>query len=87
VLASVLADWAWYLAGKRRLPHVGKLVQAVHLTVMDIYTLQALAIEAGSRLRGDHVVEVFNRLVMLDGALKMVFVDNGSEFTGRLMDM
>lgn len=57
------------------------------LTVIDIFTRQALAIEAGSRLRGEHVVEVLNRLAMLHGAPKTVFVDNGSEFTGRLMDM
>lgn len=57
------------------------------MTVIDIYTRQALAIEAGSRLRGEHVVEVLNRLVMLHGAPKTVFVNNGSEFTGRLMDM
>ena len=32
------------------------------MTVIDIFTRQALAIEAGSRLRGEHVVEVLNRL-------------------------
>lgn len=57
------------------------------LTVVDVFTRQALAIEAGSRLKGEHVVEVLNRLVALHGAPKYVFVDNGSEFTGRLMDL
>jgi putative transposase len=57
------------------------------LTAVDIFTRQALAVEAGSRLRGEHVVAVLNRLVVLRGAPKTVFVDNGSEFTGRLMDM
>jgi putative transposase len=33
------------------------------------------------------VVETLNRLVYRHGAPKYVFVDNGSEFTGRLMDM
>jgi putative transposase len=55
------------------------------LTAVDIFTRQALAVEAGSRLRGEHVVAVLNRLVVLRGAPKTVFVDNGSEFTGRLM--
>lgn len=57
------------------------------LTVVDVFTSQAPAVEAGSRLRGEHVVEVLNRLVALLGAPKYVFVDNGSEFTGQLMDM
>ena len=50
-------------------------------------TREALAVEAGTRLRGDHVVDVLNRLARLYGAPRFVFVDNGSEFTGRLMDM
>jgi putative transposase len=57
------------------------------LTVVDVFTRQALAVEAGSKLRGENVVEVLNRLAALHGAPKYVFVDNGSEFTGRLMDM
>lgn len=57
------------------------------LTVVDVFTRQALAVEAGVRLKGENVVEVLNRLVALHGAPKCVFVDNGSEFTGRLMDM
>jgi putative transposase len=57
------------------------------LTVVDVFTRQALAVEAGLRLKGENVVAVLNRLVTLHGAPKYVFVDNGSEFTGRLMDM
>ena len=57
------------------------------LTVVDVYTRQSLAIEAGIRLKGQDVVQVLNRLVARHGAPKYVFVDNGSEFTGRLMDM
>lgn len=57
------------------------------LTVVDVFTRQALAVEAGNRLRGEHVVEVLNRLVVRHGAPRYVFVDNGSEFTGRIMDM
>lgn len=57
------------------------------LAVVDIFTRQALAVDAGHRLRGEHVVEILNRLVRLHGPPKVVFVDNGSEFTGRLMDM
>ena len=57
------------------------------LTVVDVFTRQSLAIEAGIRLKGEDVVEVLNRLVARHGAPRYVFVDNGSEFTGRLMDM
>ena len=57
------------------------------LTVVDVFTREALAVDAGLRLRGENVVETLNRLVYRHGAPKYVFVDNGSEFTGRLMDM
>jgi putative transposase len=57
------------------------------LTIVDVFTRQALAVDAGSRLRGEDVVAVLNRLVARLGAPKAVFVDNGSEFTGWLMDL
>ena len=57
------------------------------LTVVVVFTRGALAVDAGLRLRGETVVETLNRLVYRHGAPKYVFVDNGSEFTGRLMDM
>ena len=57
------------------------------LTVVDVYTRTALAVHAGHRLKGEDVVEVLNRLVRHHGAPRAIFVDNGSEFTGRLMDM
>jgi len=57
------------------------------LTVVDVFTREALAIEVGQRLRADHVVQVCNRLVALRGAPLRVFVDNGSEFSGKLLDL
>lgn len=57
------------------------------LTVVDVYTREALAISVGVRLRGQHVVETLNRLVTQHGKPKYLFVDNGAEFTGRLLDM
>lgn len=53
----------------------------------DIFTRQALAVDAGHRLKGEHVVEILNRLARLHGQSEVVFVDNGSKFTGRMMDM
>ena len=57
------------------------------LTVVDVFTRECLAIEAGQRLRGDDVVRVLNRLIAERGAPKRLFCDNGSEFTGRLLDL
>lgn len=57
------------------------------LTVIDVFSREALAIEVGQRLRGEQVVEVLNRLVRQRGAPKYLFADNGGEFTGRLVDL
>lgn len=57
------------------------------LTVVDVFTREALAIEVGPRLRGEHVVEVLNRLAAQRRAPKYLSVDNGGEFSGRLLDL
>jgi putative transposase len=57
------------------------------LTVVDVFSREALAIEVGQRLRGEHVVAVLNRLVVQRRSPKYLFVDNGSEFSGRLLDL
>lgn len=57
------------------------------LTIVDVFTREALCTRVGQRLRGEHVVEVCNRLVASRGAPARVFVDNGSEFSGRLLDL
>lgn len=57
------------------------------LTVVDLFSREALAIKVGRRLRGEHVVEVLNQLVAQRRAPEYVFVDNGSEFTGQLLDL
>lgn len=41
----------------------------------------------GQQLRGEHVVEVLNRLVCQRGAPKYLFTDNAAEFTGQLVDL
>jgi putative transposase len=46
------------------------------LTVIDTYSREALAIEAGQRLRGEHVVAVPDRLVQQRGAPRCRFADN-----------
>lgn len=57
------------------------------LTVVDVFSREALAIEVGQRLRGEHVVATLNRLALYHGAPKYLFADNGAEFTGRLVDL
>jgi putative transposase len=57
------------------------------LTVIDVFSREALAIEVGSRLRGEDVVAVLNRLVQQRGAPSHLFVDNGAEFTGHMVDL
>jgi putative transposase len=57
------------------------------LTVVDVFSREALAIEVGQRLGGEHVVAVLNRLAAQRQAPKYLFVDNGSEFSGRLLDL
>lgn len=53
------------------------------LTVLDIYTRETLAIEVGLRLRGEHVVDVLNRLVRRRKAPERLLADNGIQFTNR----
>jgi putative transposase len=57
------------------------------LTVVDVYTREALAIDVGDRLRGEHVVTALNRLVYLRGAPASPFLDDGAEFTGQIVDL
>jgi putative transposase len=57
------------------------------LTIVDVFSREALAIKVGQRLRGEDVVQVCNQLVAQRRAPKRIFVDNGSEFSGRLMDL
>jgi putative transposase len=57
------------------------------LTVVDVFSREGLAIVVGQGLRGEHVVEVLNRIVRQRGAPKYLFADNGAEFTGHLVDL
>ena len=57
------------------------------LTVLDVFTRECLAIQAGQSVRGAQVVEVLQQLWRSRGAPKKLFCDNGSEFTSQLMDL
>ena len=57
------------------------------LTIVDVYTRESVAIEAGQSLEGEDVVRVLNRAKQQRGVPKFLFCDNGSEFTSRAMDL
>ena len=57
------------------------------LTIVDVFTRESLAVEAGPSLKGTDVVEVLNRIRARRGAPKMLFCDNGSEFSSQIMDL
>jgi putative transposase len=57
------------------------------LTVVHVYTREALAIEIGPRLRGEDVVATLDRVALQRHRPNYLFVDNGSEYSGRLLDL
>ena len=57
------------------------------LTVVDVFTRESLAIEAGQSLKGADVVHVLSRICMQRTTPKTLFCDNGSEFTSQAMDL
>jgi len=57
------------------------------LTAMEVHTRECLAIEVGQSLKGENVVQVLNRICVMRGAPKMLFCDNGTEFTSQAMDL
>jgi putative transposase len=56
------------------------------LNVIDAFTRECLAIEVDLSLPGQRVVRVLERLVELHGVPGVIRVDNGSEFTSRVVD-
>ena len=57
------------------------------LTIIDIHSRESLAIVVGHRLRSEDVVAALNHIVQMRSAPKCLFVDNGSEFSGQLLDL
>ena len=57
------------------------------LTIVDVFTRESLAIEVAQALKGTDVVAVLNQIRVQRGAPKMLFCDNGSEFTSQIMDL
>ena len=57
------------------------------LTIVDVYTREAVAIAVGRSLKGDDVVRTLNQLKFSRGVPKVLFCDKGSEFTSHAMDL
>lgn len=57
------------------------------LTVVDVFSREALAVEVGQHLRAPDVVAVLERLRQSRGRPDSLRCDNGSEFTSQLVDL
>jgi transposase InsO family protein len=57
------------------------------LTVLDVFTREAIVIEVGQQLRAADVVAVLERLRRQRGCPETLCCDNGSEFTSQLVDL
>jgi putative transposase len=56
------------------------------LTIVDNYSRESLALRVGFRLTGDDVVEVLNGVIRQRGVPASLRVDNGPEFTSKVLD-
>jgi putative transposase len=57
------------------------------LTIVDVFTRESLGVEVGPSLKGTHVVEVLNRICTQRGVPRLLFCDNGSEFSSQIKDL
>ena len=56
------------------------------LTIVDDFTRECPAIEVDTSIPGGRVVRVLERLAFTRGLPKVLISDNGSEFTGKVLD-
>ncbi len=56
------------------------------LTILDTCTRECLGLVSGQRLQGKHVAAALTRIGLQRGLPDRITCDNGSEFTGRVMD-
>ena len=56
------------------------------LTLVDNFTRESLAIEVNQDLGGRHVVDVLQRVAGTRKLPKTIRVDNGPEFTSKILD-
>ena len=56
------------------------------LTIVAIYTREALTIEVDQGIKGEQFVDAVRRIAMRRGAPKAIRVDNGPEFVSKALD-
>ena len=56
------------------------------LTMMDVYSRECLNIYAGSKITGDAVVDILDRISCHRGLPERIRVDNGPEFVSKALD-
>jgi putative transposase len=56
------------------------------LTLVDNFSRESLAIKVADRLGGQRLVEVLMQVVAEKGSPKVIRVDNGPEFTSKVLD-
>jgi putative transposase len=56
------------------------------LTIVDHFSRESVAIEVGYSLKAPDVIRVLSRLKVIRGLPKIITVDNGSEFSGNVLD-
>jgi putative transposase len=57
------------------------------LTVLDVYTRECLAIRVEPRFSSEQVAKVLEGAAYLRGVPQSLRIDNGPEFTGRMLDL
>lgn len=57
------------------------------LTVVDVFTRESLVTEPGQKMGAAEVVDALNRVAAERKPPKRIYCDNGSEFSGRLVDL
>ena len=62
----------------------GRRIRA--LTLVDNFTREALAVVVDVSIRGEHVVETVERIVLQRGAPQLIRVDHGPEFVSKVLD-
>ena len=57
------------------------------LTLVDNFSRESLAIEAGQRLTGDDVVRILEPVCAVRGVSRTIHADNGPEFISGSLDL
>jgi putative transposase len=56
------------------------------LTLLDVYTREALAVAVDQGIKAEQVVAVLDAVVAIRGASKRIRVDSGPEFVSNALD-